>query len=406
MHTQRPLCQLSFLSLFALLTFGCDATTEGADRLIPSVFNDEEIQEWRLSDSPEVVIGGADGRDGYLFYGPPQVAVVGDHLAVADGAAREVRFYRFSGELVARQGRDGSGPGEFRAMQGLTSYGDSAVAIWDPLLGRITIVGIDGNLARMFSPDVEEAMPFSVLLGGATTSGDFVFHERRRSVATPAGERRDSIHVSIVDSEGRWIRELGAEAGEEVFQLGGVGTPEPIILGRQGFLVVSGDDLVFAASDSLFLRRIGPDGSLVRAVLLHHQTESPAPFEIAEEHEKRFRERERPSQLFARIGAVASGVEQADAQVDDMLRNLPSRQTMPAFQRLEPGAAGSVWVGAYVLSKAPERIWLNLDPEFEPVARIRIPTDIDVRAFTDNHVIARSRDELDREMILLYRIIR
>lgn len=95
-------------------------------------------------------IGAADGPDEYTF-GQVAGVVVGQdgRIYVGDAQASEVRVYSAGGEFVARFGRSGEGPGEFRNISGLARAPDG-IAVLDGRLSRVTVFRPDGSVARSF----------------------------------------------------------------------------------------------------------------------------------------------------------------------------------------------------------------------------------------------------------------
>jgi|CXWL01.1.fsa_nt_gi hypothetical protein len=107
-----------------------------------------------LAATPEYTIGGVrDNLDDELSAGvsyPFALYLPGNRILVAQGD--HFGIFDITGHRVARLGRGGSGPGEFRMTQfGCRIRGDSLV-VWDSQNRRISIWSPAGKLAREYSP--------------------------------------------------------------------------------------------------------------------------------------------------------------------------------------------------------------------------------------------------------------
>ncbi|NOT09003.1 MAG: hypothetical protein HOP28_12460 [Gemmatimonadales bacterium] len=63
---------------------------------------------------------------------------------VYDGPTNSIFLFGADGKLIRRVGRQGAGPGEFNANAGMVVLGDTGLAIWDPGVGRISILDSAG----------------------------------------------------------------------------------------------------------------------------------------------------------------------------------------------------------------------------------------------------------------------
>lgn len=75
---------------------------------------------------------------------PQSIGLVGEWLLVGDApqpAALHV-FRRGDGHHLASWGREGGGPGEFRALWGIDPAGDSGAWLYDPQQSRLTLVDV------------------------------------------------------------------------------------------------------------------------------------------------------------------------------------------------------------------------------------------------------------------------
>lgn len=397
----------------ALAAAACAACGGEAARRPASVFEDPGLARWTLAPSPRLAIGGDDERDGYLIGSLAGALLLGDRLVVADGSARELRFYSLSGQLLVRAGRKGAGPGEFQAIRGLAASDDTTVVAWDPMLQRLTLFGLDGTLRRTVSPDLERAIGILPTFVGTLRGGHFVFRDERSTLSlkgSPTGERRDSLQYLVLAPDGSPAA-LWKEPGKEVFyrEAGRLWNDAPILFGRNTLETVAGGDLVVGSTDTLRLERIAPDGSVRHRTTLPW-TPTRVRAEWVESERKRLfqQEKDRFERLFVRLAGLDPARAAADlATLDEQYRMLPHRRTLPAFGALRSDPLGQIWVAApTVPGFTDSTTWAVLDSLFRPVATIRVPAHLEVLGLGPAHLLGATRDTLGRITIGLYPVIR
>jgi hypothetical protein len=151
-----------------------------------------------LTAASDLVLGRDDSRDGHDLFGIVGGALLDDgRVAIANAGTSEIRVFRRDGTLSRRIGRQGAGPGEFRALSWIgTSTGDTLLA-WDPSDLRITVFGSDGSLleTRRVSPPELEEYPLGMMpvMVGRMNDGTFVFTGGFNRVFSGSGVRRDTI---------------------------------------------------------------------------------------------------------------------------------------------------------------------------------------------------------------------
>ena len=95
---------------------------------------------------PRVSIGMVDGPDEYLIGNPGAIAVgLGGTVYVLDRQVPSLRAYASDGTFLRDIGRHGSGPGEYRRPDGITTLPDGRLLLRDPGNGRISVFGADGT---------------------------------------------------------------------------------------------------------------------------------------------------------------------------------------------------------------------------------------------------------------------
>ena len=158
---------------------------------------------WRLE--LERVIQPADGSPGELG-NPFTVQVLDDGgLLVVDQKPMSIKLFNANGGFVRTLGREGAGPGEYRAPQ-VVVFGDS-IFVHDHGLNRGTVMPMNGGGVRTFPTTCcIRFAPIAVDIGGRFwVAGPGRSDDRQWLVFSPAGDRIDSLPEMPVGEERRWI---------------------------------------------------------------------------------------------------------------------------------------------------------------------------------------------------------
>ncbi len=95
---------------------------------------------------PRVAIGLVEGPDEYLIGSPDAIAIGPDGTVyVLDRQLPSLRAYAADGTFLRDIGRFGSGPGEYRRPDGITTLRDGRLLVRDPGNGRISLFDPNGT---------------------------------------------------------------------------------------------------------------------------------------------------------------------------------------------------------------------------------------------------------------------
>jgi hypothetical protein len=102
---------------------------------------------WSVDSTPRVSIGVVEGDEAYmLFRVSSATRLANGSVAIGNSGTREVRVYGPDGTHVRTIGRDGDGPGEFRAVSQLYASSGDTLVVWDGTAFRISRFDSDGEL--------------------------------------------------------------------------------------------------------------------------------------------------------------------------------------------------------------------------------------------------------------------
>ena len=180
---------------FASLAAGCS----GAEPL-----SDQHGLEERLPPPIASIVAATDLTDA--------VQSTAEHIIALDSSNHQLLYFRVTGETFASSGGHGSGPGEFRVAADLIRYRGDSVAVFDPLLGRISIFSETGTFARSVGLNAAMLRPG---LAGALLDGRFVVVTGGFSPRT--GTWREPSHVLAFSDTGGQPDTIAVIEGEQFY---------------------------------------------------------------------------------------------------------------------------------------------------------------------------------------------
>lgn len=160
----------------------------------------------------EVGIGTDTAGPDYEFAGIGHAAVIHSgtiFVSVANGSEVLIRIYDPSGRFLGTVGRTGSGPGEYRGVQGMAVVGDTLLVVLDRANGRVVLFDTTGVYRGSFRVSGTHTLKgFGVYEDGSFAVRTRVAENAARGSAglasvfvryRPNGEIRDSVRVPSED---------------------------------------------------------------------------------------------------------------------------------------------------------------------------------------------------------------
>ncbi len=359
----------------------------------------EPGEEWRLDSVPAVRIGGAEEADPAY-----DLLQVSDAVRLSDGAialinngTSEVRYYDATGGHLRTVGRNGDGPGEFRAMETLDRSAGDTLHVYDYMLRRFTSLAPDGTLlgSRGLRAALEGAFlrPLARLADGSWVATAQLFRGEGET-----GVRRDSLTLlrlapgvdSIADSIGRF------PATEMYISRGGEGATRFVTFSLVPFglstRVVAGGGRIFVGNPERYLIQVyRSDGALERSIRRPVEREPVAESDVA-----RLREHE-----------LAETDPRFREQVESKWANAPVAALKPAFAHLTVDSEGALWVeGPRVLDTDAGHADV-FDPQGRLLGRVPLPASFRITDIGPDYVLGVARDaDTGLEQVRLYRLNR
>lgn len=341
---------------------------------------------WQLDTSPRLSLGRDDAEPAELFH--RIVAMVrqpnGD-VAVMDGATQELRLFDSAGRHRWTFGRRGGGPGEFRQVLTLLRWPGDSLAVFDFMVGRITVVSPDGKLGRITT----------VLAGGPGVHGlqivdDSILVAKAIMMTALSGSGHTRIPAAIVTTP---LARLDPDTiaivpGEETMLLGGGGSGG-ILYGKDAALAVAGSAIVVGTAERLEIMWFDGAGRVA-------QLSRVPGFDLSIPSAERAAERQ--------FLLGANPTPQVVARVDAM----PVLTMRPAYRSLIGDPTGAVWAEPHRLFSDPEgpRPWQVFAPTGEWLGPFQMPPRFRPFDIGPDYLLGIQTDSMGVERVRLFRLNR
>ena len=357
----------------------------------------KQLAIWTLSE--ERSIGDVDAVDGPMLLVDVVAAALLDdrRLLVGDGSSSELRVFALAdGRHLSTIARRGSGPGEISDLWSVWFIPTAIVA--EDGSGRASIFDRDGAFRRQVPRAVDSTARRVERVG---------MIDEEHAVGTifePAPT------VSVGETDMQWLRvaETTPTSSRTLFRYparvlrrGRSGRPRPDIFSAQTVVAVVGSRVCAGHPDRWRVDCYDRDGQhLSRAELGSARAQVVTPIMRAN--------------YIAREVAANPGPE-GQRYGDQLRRSARFAESLPLFGEFVPTPSGELWVGPFVPPQgAPakrthansESLWIVLDSDGRPAARVRVPARVQLLSATSSRAVGVARDELDRERVVVYRIAR
>lgn len=311
-------------------------------------------------------------------------------IVVAENDSDEIRFFSPEGAFIRAVGGEGEGPGEFRWPHGIDRYRGDSLIVFDPELGRVTVLGLDGDVARVVPVRLEAAR-----LWHLHPLDDSTFVARAPLLWVP-GEpdglyRRPEALVRLSDS-GNLMDTVAIIAGSEEFQWNSGGISSiPLFVRDSRFAVYKGQ-VYLGDADEMEFKAYSAQGVVERII------RAPS-FDLSVSREEIQAERD------ARLGQNPSERNRG------LMEAMPDPETRPAYTDLVIDSEGFIWAEeskgrTLTMTDGRPSRWTVFSPEGEWLGRVQIPYRFFVFEIGPDYVLGRRHDDEDVEHVELLRLTR
>ncbi len=367
--------------------------------------------KWTLSEEPTVVIGGADEREAYLLHWVTGATRLGDgRIVVANESTSELKYYDSQGTHLFDTGGEGGGPGEFAgSIERITrAPGDSVLVLSS--LSRITRFGPDGRYASSSRYNLPPSGHCRRVEGrqrlvpdGSIVMGYGLFVGRSGECPPPGpGEARQPMVV------GRFVP--ATEDFDTIAEL-----PAAEMTSDAETMHAYPRNRVYGIGhDRIYLGDTGSDTILVMSFAGQRIVTLPVPFEPAAV----------PAEARERLVREMEATRSGQSMTMTVSWTLVYPDYYPRYARLVAAPEDRVWVMAYPPLTEPVvfadevihprisrrldggALWKVVDRDGSPIAELRTPPGFFLLEVGDDYVLGINKDEVGRESVRLFGLIR
>lgn len=346
-----------------------------------------------LGNEPTHSIGAKEGDASHLFFQVRAAGRLSDGaVAVVDGASREIRVFRDTGEHLRTMGGPGEGPGEFRGPWLLWVLPGDTLWVGDYLPWRFNVFSADGVFSRSVTPE-DFALHTLIPPGGVLDDGTSV--NVTQSMDGPGGDFAAPINYLVIahGPDGAVLDTMATLPGPRLGslpQFGGFLQPlfeaSSLVAARSSTIATTTarDPEVHLLDGGLRLRRIvrwaDPDR------------------EVTDAHVQAFRE-----DYVAETGGPGSrGWSPGhEAQISD---DRPVSRLFPTASELMIGRDGSLWLKRYARPRE-EPSWMAFAANGDFSCHLRPGSGLTPLEFGAGYLLALHRDELEVERVVMYELV-
>ncbi len=346
---------------------------------------------WSVDPEPFMDLTTSGTGDAHWFYRVSDATRLSDgSIAVAENDSDEVRFFSSEGAFLKAVGGEGEGPGEFRWPSSIERYRGDSLIVFDPQLGRATVLDPQWEVSRV--------IPFR--LAGAQVRNlhpldDTNFVARAPLLWVP--EERDGFYrkpeaLIRISASGAVIDTLAIAAGYEDFQWQSGAISAVGLFVRNSYFAVHRGRIYLGDADEMEFKVYSATGQVERIIRV------PA-FDLSVSAEEIRAERE------SRLGMNPSAMNR------DLLSAMPDPEIRPAYSDLVIDSEGFIWAEEsqgrtlWFTGGLPSR-WTVFSPEGEWLGGVQLPYRFFVFEIGSDYVLGRRYDEDEVEHVELLRLTR
>lgn len=390
---------------FVPLLAGCEAGTgdgaapgfartdsAGVELLVSPSVGAPPAVDWTIGAEPAVVYGGS-ATNRVEWYRIDDAARLPDGRVVAlDAGLHELFYFGSDGELLARAGREGDGPGEFRSPAGLAVLSGDTVLIYVRGSRRFSLFDHEG--AWLEDRSLEEVDALGPLQNYRLTDaadGSATLTAVGWYVPADAGSADRALDNPVLryGTDGAYESEIAEPNTMWLYASGG--SVRARVFGTARVSEASAGYVYVRDPESYEIRVYGPSGELDRIYRLIRARRPVASGDVG-----RYRE-------WLRTDIENPGVLE---RVLEGLDNRPVADSFPSLEQHFVDERGDIWVTEYAPPWEEERTTAVFASDGPWLGMIELPADVRPLEIGADYVLGVHTDELDIQRLALYDLAR
>ena len=341
---------------------------------------------WRIDPNPSLDLGGPRSPPELHFQ---QLSDFGElrngNFAAADITTREVYFFSAAGEILAVNGGEGQGPGEFDALWGLAVLGERVFA-YEPHSARLTVYDSAGGFLEATTLEQPEDTPplYTYSLVG-TTEGQLVLSPRMFT-PSPSGSvsiYRDSAPNLLFRPDGRFQGDVAEPSGVDMFVSvqGASSVPFTVV----SLIAATGDRILMSHGKDFEVRAFRGTGP---------------PFQIfRRSYSRRPVTEDDLQQAFANHLQMAGASSARDPRFEGfrrMMESAPLPEEMPSIGRLLVDDLGYAWCQHFrPTDEAIGTVWSIFSAQGDWLGELQMPVGFRPGLIGSDYLLGVYTDSLD-----------
>lgn len=345
---------------------------------------------WSVEPRPIIDIASTATNGDMLIGTPVWAARLADGgVVVADPGLPGIRFFDASGKPVRSVGRNGEGPGEFRAPQWVGVCSGGHIFTWDWRLYRLTEFDANGALIGSRPVPTVEG-PFT---SACSRTGVFGFI----GIADPRGAKATDLGGGFMVAEGLAKMALTNSLGVETANLGQISPGEVMAsrvggqrpLGRWTTYALSGDRVFVGTAQAPTVEVHDFTGKQVATIRLAISLRVPT----------------RALMEAAVDNAVGWAPAPARAQMKEVMLQVPLPAALPPYKSIHAENDGTLWV-VTSFPGDPTTELRGFSSNGAPIATLSLPVGLRVFEVGTDFVLGAFEDASGEERVRAYRFRR
>lgn len=309
-------------------------------------------------------------------------------VSVAATARQEVLRYSFDGERLGGTGEIGVDPDDLRWIRAIRGSSDGMVRVWNIHQPSVITLGADLGFVGEQQADLESLEGMAPDFVDFLPDGGYLLRDpvsRTVPREAPLGMWRDTIQLQRFSGTGQHLDTVVVVEDEPQWQFrdstGHSASHRPVFGPELKALVVNDEVWVGSTREVSFTRHT-MSGEVIGRIELGGSPRLASAEEVDAERERRIRDIF-PDSTF--LTFLPDGPDRdlwlfLNEDRREAIRQVPSRDTLPAYDLAVSGVEGLVLLREYPWPEDDITRWALLDGEGLPIGRVTLPRGAVIRA--------------------------